>query len=104
MKQIEPISIWDNGKTQNAEIINTYGTHLSLGKLAQFYYVLYTKDKQVIATGSVKMDGEDYQKWSSNDDYAWEFVATKLNLVIVGDWVEPIVEPIVKESLTVEFE
>jgi len=91
MKQIEKVSIWDNGTNQSAEKLNTYGTHTTLGVSADFYYMLYTKDNQVIATGSVKMSGDDYQKWSDNDDYAWEFVATKLNLVIVGDWVEPIV-------------
>ena len=122
MKQIEKVSIWDNGTNQSAEKLYTYGTNTTLGVSADFYYMLYTKDNQVIATGSVRMDGDDYQKWSDSDDYAWEFVATKLNLVIVGDWVEPIVEmmnydadlglynepidsiiePIVKESLTVE--
>lgn len=126
MKQIEKVSIWDNGTTQSAEKLYTYGTNTTLGVSADFYYMLYTKDNQVIATGSVKMDGEDYQKWSDSDDYAWEFIATKLNLVIVGDWVEPIkpivlttnmkvgmgitdpsaklevTEPIVEESLTVE--
>ena len=105
MKQIEIVPIWDNGKTLNAEKLYTYGTNTTLGISADFYYMLYTKDNQVIATGSVKMDGEDYQKWSDSDDYAWDFIATKLNLVIVGDWIEsiePIIEPIVKESLTVE--
>ena len=91
MKQIEKVSIWDNGTNQSAEKLYTYGTNTTLGVSADFYYMLYTKDNQVIATGSVKMDGEDYQKWSDSDDYAWEFIATKLNLVIVGDWVEPIV-------------
>ena len=114
MKQIEPIQIWDNGKTQSAEKLYTYGTNTTLGISADFYYILYTKDNHVIATGSVKMDGEDYQKWSDSDDYAWEFIATKLNLVIVGDFVEQVgqadqvndqvVEPTVKENLTSEFE
>ena len=103
MKQIEPIQIWDNGKTQSAEKLYTYGTHTTLGVSADFYYMLYTKDNVLLVTGSVKMDGQDYQKWSDSDDYAWEFVATKLNLVIVGDWVDPI-EPTVKENLTSEFE
>ena len=114
MKQIEPIQIWDNGKNQNAEKLYTYGTNTTLGVSADFYYMLYTKDNVLLVTGSVKMDGEDYQKWSSNDNYAWEFIATKLNLVIVGDFVEQVgqadqvndqvVEPTVKENLTSEFE
>ena len=95
MKQIEKVSIWDNGTNQIAEILNSYGTNLTLGTSATFYYSLMSESKQTLAQGSLTMSGEDYQKWSDSDDYAWEFVATKLNLVIVGDWVEPI-EPIVE--------
>ena len=123
MKQIEPISIWDNGKTQSAEILNAYAVNVTLGVSATFYYSLMSDSKQTLATGNLTMSENDYDKWSDNDDYAWEFIATKLNLVIVGDWVEPIVEvdetaekfnsdfplfdaliesEIVKESLTVE--
>ena len=90
MKQIKPIQIWDNGKTQNAEILNAYAINVTLGVSATFYYSLMSDTKQTLATGNLTMSGEDYQKWSDSDDYAWEFIATKLNLVIVGDWVEPI--------------
>ena len=99
MKQIEPIQIWDNGTNQIAEKLYTYGTNTTLGVSADFYYMLYTKDNHVLITGTVKMDGEDYQKWSDSDDYAWEFIATKLNLVIVGDWVEPVIEPIAETEI-----
>lgn len=105
MKQIEKVSIWDNGKTLNAEILNAYAVNVTLGVSATFYYSLMSESKQTLATGNLTMSENDYDKWSDSDDYAWEFVATKLNLVIVGDWVEPIepiVEPIVEESLTVE--
>ena len=108
MKQIESVTIWDNGKNQSAEILNAYAVNVTLGTSATFYYSLMSDNKQTLATGNLTMDGEAYLEWSSNDDYAWEFIAKELNLVIVGDWVEPIepigaiVEPIVKESLTVE--
>lgn len=105
MKQIEIVPIWDNGKTQSAEILNAYAVNVTLGVSATFYYSLLSESKQPLATGNLTMSGEDYQKWSNSDDYAWDFIATKLNLVIVGDWIEPIepiVEPIVEESLTVE--
>jgi hypothetical protein len=36
------------------------------------------------------MDGEDYQTWN-NDEIVWEFIATKLNLVIIGDYIEPVI-------------
>ena len=95
MKQIEKVSIWDNGTTQNAEILNAYAVNVTLGVSATFYYSLMSESKLALATGNLTMSGDDYQKWSDSDDYAWEFIATKLNLVIVGDWVEPI-EPIVE--------
>ena len=104
MKQIQAVPIWDNGKTQNAEILNAYAVNVTLGVSATFYYSLMSDTKQTLATGNLTMSWDYYKKWSSSDDYAWEFVAEKLNLVIVGDWIEPIepiVEPIVKESLTV---
>ena len=104
MKQIEPIQIWDNGKTQNAEILNAYAVNVTLGTSATFYYSLMSESKQTLATGNLTMGGEAYLEWSNNDDYAWEFIAKELNLVIVGDFVEPIVEPTVKENLTSEFE
>jgi len=100
MKQIEKVSIWDNGQTQIAEKLYSYGTNTTLGVSATFYYALYTKEGQVVATGLVKMDGDDYAKWSNDDEYAWGFVATKLNLVIVGDWVDPVVPPFVDPTTT----
>ena len=102
MKQIEIVPIWDNGKTLNAEILNAYAVNVTLGTSATFYYSLMSESKQTLATGNLTMSGEAYLEWSNNDNYAWEFIAKELNLVIVGDFVEPIVEPIVEESLTVE--
>ena len=104
MKQIEKVSIWDNGTNQSAEILDTYVTNLRLGVSATFYYSLMSESKQTLATGNLTMSGDAYEQWSSNDDYAWEFIAKELNLVIVGDFVEPIIEPTVKENLTSEFE
>ena len=104
MKQIEPIQIWDNGKILNAEILNAYAINVTLGTSATFYYSLLSESKQTLATGNLTMSGDAYAEWTNNDDYAWEWIGLQLNLVIVGDWVEPIVEvePTVKESLTVE--
>lgn len=105
MKQIEKISIWDNGTNQSAEILNAYAVNVTLGVSATFYYSLLSDTKQTLATGNLTMSGDAYAEWSNNDDYAWEWIGLQLNLVIVGDWVEPIepiVEPTVKESLTVE--
>ena len=99
MKQIEPIQIWNNGTNQNAEILNAYAVNVTLGVSATFYYSLLSVTKQTLTTGNLTMSGDAYAEWSNNDDYAWEWVAGQLNLVIVGDWVDPVV----KESLTVEI-
>ena len=95
MKQIEIIPIWDNGKTLNAEILNAYAVNVTLGTSATFYYSLMSDTKQTLATGNLTMSGDAYAEWTSNDDYAWDWIGGQLNLVIVGDWVEPI-EPIVE--------
>jgi hypothetical protein len=39
------------------------------------------------------MSGEDYIAWQTND-YAYDWVATQLNLTITGDYVPTVVEPI----------
>ena len=98
MKQIEKVSIWDNGTNQSAEILDTYVTNLRLGVSATFYYSLMSESKQTLATGNLTMSENDYDKWSDSDDYAWDWIAGQLNLVIVGDWIEPI-EPIVKTEI-----
>ena len=106
MKTIESISIWDAGQNKQATILNAYVVHLQLNQSATFYYQLLSAEKETLAQGNLTMDGDAYQDWQQ-DEFAWDWVASQLNLTIVGDWVEPIepiVEPIDKESLTVETE
>lgn len=103
MKQIEKVSIWDNGTNQSAEILNAYAVNVTLGISATFYYSLLSATKQTLASGNLTMSGDAYSEWSNNDEYAWEWIAGQLNLVIVGDWVEPVIEPTVKENLTTEI-
>ena len=122
MKQIESVTIWDNGKNQSATILNAYCINDNLSTSATFYYALLSDTKQTLATGNISMSGEVYDYWETNE-YVYKWIANELNLVIVGDWVEPISEvdetaeklnsdfplfdalietEIVKESLTVE--
>lgn len=97
MKTIQPISIWDNGELKQATVLNAYSSTVILGQSATFYYSLHTTDGGMIngmlAQGNLDMTGEDYQKWIE-DEYAWDFVAAKLKLVITGDYQKPVpVEP-----------
>jgi hypothetical protein len=99
MKQIEPISIWDNGTNLSATILNAYAVNVALNTSATFYYSLLSESRQTLTQGNLTMSGEDYQEWANNDDYAWEWIAGQLNLVIVGDYVEPVVEPIIENDI-----
>jgi hypothetical protein len=48
------------------------------------------------------MSGEVYDAWETND-YAYNWIATELNLTITGDYVEP-VTPEVVETLETDTE
>ena len=108
MKTIQPVSIWDNGQTLEAKILNAYAVNVILGTSATFYYSLNVEleDGKVgiqVAQGNLNMTGEAYTQWTV-DSYAWDWVAAQLNLTITGDYVAPIIpeptpEPIVEEAI-----
>jgi hypothetical protein len=93
MKTIEPISIWDNGTVQEASVLNTYAINVQLNNSAIFWWGLFsTLDGQIanqLSQGNLTMSGEAYTQWTI-DEYAWEYVATQLNLVITGEYVPPV--------------
>jgi hypothetical protein len=47
------------------------------------------------------MGGQDYIAYSTNT-YAWDYIATCLNLTIIGDYVPPVIEPIVETPIVSE--
>ena len=94
MKTIEAVQIWDNGKVQEAKILNAYAVNVALGTSATFYYTLLTQNTdlsagQHIAQGNLTMTGEAYAAWEV-DSYAWDWVAEELGLTITGDYVPPV--------------
>lgn len=94
MKTIEPVNIWDNGVVKEATILNAYATNVTLGTSATFWYGLFsqTVDGSLgdqLVTGNLVMTGEAYTQWEV-DSYAWDWVASQLNLTITGDYVPPI--------------
>ncbi len=90
MKQIQPISIWDAGQNKQADILNAFGTDVKLGVSAEFYYTISNENEQ-LAQGKLKLEGDDYQLWDA-DTFAWDWIASQLNLTIKGDYVPPVVE------------
>lgn len=89
MKEIQPISIWEQGSAKEAVILNAYAVNLTLGQSATFYYALLDSNSTLLAQGNLYMGTEAYLEWGDNDDYAWDWVAEQLNLTIIGDWVPP---------------
>jgi hypothetical protein len=101
MKTIEAVQIWDNGKVQEAKILNAYAINVTLGTSATFYYSLLTENVdlsvgQQVAQGNLTMTGEAYAQWEV-DSYAWDWVAEQLNLTITGEYIAPQPEPITEE-------
>ena len=99
MKTIEPISIWDNGTVQEAIVLNTYAVNVQLNNSATFWWGLYSTNNAqldiVLSQGNLSMTGEAYTEWQA-DSYAWDWVASQLNLTITGDYVPPVVPPVVE--------
>ena len=91
MKEINPIQVWQNGEIVEAKILNAYAVSVTLDQSASFYYALLTETKQTVAQGNLSMDTEAYEQWEL-DSYAWDWIASQLNLTIVGEWVDPIIE------------
>jgi hypothetical protein len=96
MKAIQPVSIWDNGQTVEATILNSYCINDNLSTSAAFYYSLLSDSSQQLNQGNLTMTGEDYQAWQTNE-YAYDWVAAQLNLTIIGDYPPP--APIVEETV-----
>ena len=113
MKNIEAVSIWDNGTVQQATILNSYAVNVTLNTSATFWYGLFstTEDGNVgtqLAQGNLSMTGEAYTQWET-DNYAWDYIAQQLNLTITGDYIPPVPPeptpeptPIVEEEVVVE--
>ena len=90
MKQIQPVGIWFNGAIVNANYLNLVSTSDNLISSATFYYVLYANEMDMqgnaLASGSLTMDGFDYEAYSTSPDsngYAYTWAAGKLNLTLI---------------------
>jgi hypothetical protein len=92
MKTIQPIPTWVKGQSVTATIFNLRPIGGELFQSASFYYALLDDNKTLVAEGNLSLSGEDYQEWGDDDNYPYNYAAGKLNLVITGDYVEPVLE------------
>jgi hypothetical protein len=90
-KQIQPQQVWVNGESKQAEFLDAYGINVVLFTNGVFFWSLSTKvidaegndvPGEQIAQGNLQMTHEEYILWR-DDEYAIEWVASKLNLVIL---------------------
>lgn len=86
MKEIQPISIWNNGQMVSATIFNMNSISDDLSTTAIFYYQLFSATNIQLAQGNLTMNGFDYEAYSTSPDsnaYAYQWGAEKLNLTLV---------------------
>jgi len=86
MKNIQPVTIWNNGQVQTATQLDVVSVFDDLATNADFRYTLYTADLLNLASDRLNISGDDYLIWGSTTDvnasaYAW--VASQLNLTLV---------------------
>jgi len=86
MKTIQPVSIWVNGKTDNATIFSLTCINDNLLNSATFYFQLLDATLASIASGNLTMVEPDYTAdWTTNNAaYLW--AATQLGLTITGEY------------------
>jgi len=92
MKTIESIPTWVKGQAVTATIFNLRPIHGELFKYTDFYYQLLDEKMAVVADGNLTMSGEAYNEWGNDDEYAYNWGANMLNLVITGDYVAPVID------------
>ena len=93
MKPIEPITIWKNGKSQEANLLNAIIINDNLATSCSFYYSLCASGVgtepmpliigQTLAEGNITMSGEDYLAWDGDNNFAFSYIAEKLNLTLI---------------------
>ena len=93
MRKIETVTIWKNGESQEANLLNAYIINDNLQSSCSFYYSLCASGEgteamplmvgQTLAEGNVTMDGENYLAWDGDNDYAFTYIAEKLNLTLI---------------------
>jgi hypothetical protein len=93
MKNIQEIPTWVKGQAVTATIFNLRPIGGELFQSASFYFALLDSDLVVTADGNLTMSGEAYNEWGNDDEYAYNYAAEKLNLVITGDYVKPVIPP-----------
>jgi hypothetical protein len=93
MKKIEPVQVWKNGESQEANLLNACIISDNLESSCSFYYSLCSSGEgtealplvigQTLAEGNITMNGDNYLSWDGDNDFAFSYIAEKLNLTLI---------------------
>jgi hypothetical protein len=92
MREIQPIQIWKNGEVKTASILDAQIINDNLESNCTFYWQLKEADSvvdeqtisgQTLADGNASLSGEDYDNWDGSNDYAFSYIATQINVVLL---------------------
>ena len=97
MKPIEPITIWKNGESQEANLLSALLVNDNLESSCSFYYQLCSSSEgtesmplvigQTLAEGNITMSGQDYLDWDNSNEAAYSYIAEKLNIMIFNSLI-----------------
>jgi uncharacterized protein YhfF len=94
MRKIEAVQAWKNGEQLEANLLNAIIINDNLQSSCSFYYSLNAGGEgteamplvtgQVVAEGNITMEGENYLAWDGDNNFAFTYIAEKLNLTLVA--------------------
>jgi hypothetical protein len=93
MRKIEQVQIWKNGEQLEATLLNATIVNDNLESSCTFYYQLLTggdgteampiTSGQSVAEGNISLNGDNYLDWNGSNDFAYSYIAEKLNLTLI---------------------
>jgi len=92
MKNIEPLTIWKNGQSLTASVLDAIIINDNLSSSCTFYWMLKEEDTvteeqttsgQTLSDGNTTITGEEYEGWDGSNDYAFNFIANNINVTIL---------------------
>jgi hypothetical protein len=94
MVAIQPVTLWIDGTSKNANVFILIIVIDDLSSRAVFYYRLGSEtpngnlstNLEILQDGNLTIDGEAYEQWDSNpsaNQYAYNWAAEQLNLIIL---------------------
>ena len=93
MRKIQSIQAWKNGEQLEANLLNVYIIRDDLQSYCEFYYSLNTSCEgteanplivgEKVAEGNETISGDTYLAWDGDNNFAFSYIAEKLNLTLI---------------------